>query len=88
MVISLLFRSRNRLIEIFVDFNLPKLSGLDLLTKLSQLVDHKAVLISLSGNEATGELREKLDDAIVKPVSKNQILLKLQQYLGEKTTKV
>ncbi|HRP00890.1 MAG TPA: response regulator, partial [Flavobacteriales bacterium] len=80
---------------IFLDENMPGLSGLETLTRIKAVLPHvPVVMITKSEEEHIMEeaIGGKISDYLIKPVNPNQILLSLKKHLegrrlvSEKTT--
>ena len=86
---------RNRFDIVFLDENMPGLSGLETLSELKQL-DASVPVVMITKNEEESIMEEaigsKIADYLIKPVNPNQILLSLKKNLdhsrlvSEKTT--
>lgn len=78
---------------ILADLNLPDLSGLQLINAIekclrgtaAKTLRNKPLLISLSATDPEPVVRAKLDDTLIKPVSRDDVLAKLIQYLHPAT---
>ena len=66
---------------ILMDLNVPHLAGEELIdTILASDLNKRPVIISLSGNDPNKAIRAKLDDVLIKPVSKQDLIRKIQHY--------
>ena len=87
--------SKKRFDVIFLDENMPGISGLETLSRIKNTTPGaKVVMITKSEDEGIMEdaIGSKIDDYLIKPVNPNQILLSLKkilesrQLVSEKTT--
>ena len=68
---------------IFLDENMPGLSGLDTLSKLKEITNSPVIMITKSEQEHIMEdaIGSKISDYLIKPVNPNQILLSIKKHL-------
>ena len=68
---------------IFLDENMPGLSGLDTLSQLKELVSTPVIMITKNEQEQIMEeaIGSKISDYLIKPVNPNQILLTIKKNL-------
>ena len=68
---------------IFLDENMPGLSGLDTLSKLKEIISCPVIMITKSEQESIMEdaIGAKISDYLIKPVNPNQILLSIKKNL-------
>ena len=68
---------------IFLDENMPGLSGLDTLSKLRELTSCPIIMITKNEQEQIMEeaIGSKISDYLIKPVNPNQILLVIKKHL-------
>ncbi|WP_448519299.1 T9SS response regulator signal transducer PorX [Rhodoflexus sp.] len=80
---------------IFLDENMPGMSGLEVLSQIKTIRPHIPVVMITKNEEETimeEAIGSKIDDYLIKPVNPNQILLSIKKLLdqkriiGEKTT--
>ena len=68
---------------ILTDLNIPYLSGKELIEAIKKLkLKKQPILISLSATDPKPDTRNQLNDVLVKPVSKRDLIAKLNQYLS------
>ena len=77
--------SKNNFDLIFLDENMPGLSGLDTLTKLKEITGCPMIMITKSEQEHIMEdaIGSKIADYLIKPVNPNQILLSIKKNLNQ-----
>ena len=68
---------------IFLDENMPGLSGLDTLSKLKEITNAPVIMITKNEQEHIMEdaIGSKISDYLIKPVNPNQILLSIKKHL-------
>ena len=68
---------------IFLDENMPGLSGLDTLTRLKEITSSPVIMITKNEQESIMEdaIGSKISDYLIKPVNPNQILLSIKKNL-------
>ena len=74
---------KNHFDIIFLDENMPGLSGLDTLSKLKEIINCPVIMITKSEQESIMEdaIGSKIADYLIKPVNPNQILLSIKKNL-------
>ncbi len=75
--------SQNHFDIIFLDENMPGLSGLDTLSKLKEITNCPVIMITKSEQERIMEdaIGAKISDYLIKPVNPHQILLSIKKHL-------
>ena len=72
---------------IFLDENMPGISGLEVLGKLKEMKSHLPVIMITKSEEEdlmNQAIGSKITDYLIKPVNPNQILLSLKKNLNKK----
>ncbi len=71
---------------VFLDENMPGISGLEALTRIKEISDVPVVMITKNEEESIMEeaIGSKIADYLIKPVNPNQILLSIKKILDNK----